>query len=292
MKLLAGKGDLAVRENNMKALGVIVILVLLGSTVWFVHTRIRPVPVIVSETIEEASEQLEEIAEDVQPITTDDSNEVKDIDNKKFTSAFFAKISDTVVYDHVASTNTPPDITGDAEIDAYIRGKATARGYKLRHQADESRLVSLQGQRLQPEASDALQALQLQAKQNDLNITFVSGYRSIQKQRDIVIAKLGVYDKEKLLAGELDAKINDILEVSSIPGYSKHHTGYTVDLACNSYDLSNAFMNTPCYKWLAAENFAHARVHNFIPSYPEVTAQQGPDPESWEFIWVPDSYLE
>ncbi len=220
------------------------------------------------------------------------SDENDTTDNSRFTSQLFKTISDTIVYDHVDTVATPPSITGDADVDAYLQKKAEERGYQLRHQADESRLVDVGGKKLQPEAAESLKALQAAAKKEGMTITFVSGYRSVADQRRIVLNKLGTYDKDALLAGKLDSKIDDILVVSSMPGYSKHHTGYTVDIACGNYDLSNAFMQTPCYQWLSKNNFANARAYNFVPSYPKGIANQGPNPESWEFIWVPDSYLE
>jgi len=221
--------------------------------------------------------------------TTDEEVE----DHSQFTSQFFANISNTVAYDHATVSAIAPMITGDTGVDTYVRTKAEARGYRMRPVADsESRLVSFVGQRLQPEALESLKKLQADAKKEGMTITFVSGYRSQDYQRGIFTKKLGIYDKEDLLAGKLDTQLDAILEVSSIPGYSKHHSGYTIDIACNSYELTNVFMQTNCYKWLAKDNFKNARAYNFIPSYPIGIENQGPDPESWEFIWVPGDLLK
>ena len=47
------------------------------------------------------------------------------------------------------------------------------------------------------------------------------------------------------------AKVTDIdkiLEISSAPGYSKHHTGKAVDLSCGDYyGLTQSFSKTSCY---------------------------------------------
>lgn len=272
----------------MKIFGIILGLVLIVAAGLFAVQQKNPIAQDLQEVI-----VPEKVVNDDQVVNNEEVAETEEVlDESKFTAQFFKNISDTITYDHVSANNTPSTITGDTEVDDYIRAKAIARGYKLRHQADESRLVNVQGQRLQPEASTSLKQLQAAAKNQGMVVTFVSGYRSIAKQREIFLGKLGNYDKQKLLDGELDAKLDSILEASSVPGYSKHHTGYTVDIACNSYELTNAFMNTTCYKWLAKDNFKNARAYNFIPSYPVGIENQGPDPESWEFIWVPSGLLK
>lgn len=292
MKHLAVLVDLVARVSNMKKVVGIVLIVILIIMCWFLFR-----PRAVSQTNENVA-IVGEIQIKERPVSSVASDspaepEESDVkDNSRFTSQFFKTISDTIVYDHVDTVATPPSITGDADVDVYLQKKAENRGYQLRHQADESRLVDVGDKKLQPEAAESLSALQAAAKKERMTITFVSGYRSVADQRRIVLNKLGTYDKDALLAGKRDTNIDDILVVSSMPGYSKHHTGYTVDIACGNYDLSNAFMQTPCYQWLSHDNFANARAYNFVPSYPKGIANQGPNPESWEFIWVPDSYLE
>src|SRR5690606_33355332 len=113
---------------------------------------------IVSNQTPQVSEQANSHAPNNTVAPVDDSE--ADSDSARFTSDFFKTLSDTVVYEHVDATTMAPSITGDAEVDAHIQKRATARGYQLRHQADESRLVAIQGQRLQPEAATSITALQ------------------------------------------------------------------------------------------------------------------------------------
>jgi len=86
-------------------------------------------------------------------------------------------------------------------------------------------------------------------------------------------------------AGAADDKVNTVLITSSIPGYSKHHTGYTLDLLCGGWEFEN-FKNSPCQKWIIADNYKVAKENGFIPSYPDGADIQGPDPEAWEYVWV------
>lgn len=277
----------------MKIVGITLGIILLVAAGFFaVHQIQNPEDTTAIEQVIEQEQQAEEQTQ-VQPETSQPVEQPVVEDNTKFTSDFFKTISDTVTYGNATILASAPSITGDVEVDAYIHAKAEARGYKMRPVAtDESQLIALQGQRLQQAASISLKKLQAAAKKQGLTITFVSGYRSPSYQQGIVTKKLGTYNKENLLAGKMDAQLDAILKVSSIPGYSKHHSGYTIDIACNSYELTNAFMQTDCYKWLAKDNFKNARAYNFIPSYPVGIENQGPDPESWEFIWVPSDLLK
>jgi LAS superfamily LD-carboxypeptidase LdcB len=69
-----------------------------------------------------------------------------------------------------------------------------------------------------------------------------------------------------------------------VPGYSRHHTGYTIDLWCE--DGSSTFLSSSCYKWISDNNYLKAKQSGWIPSYPAGTDDQGPEPEPWEYVWV------
>ena len=94
------------------------------------------------------------------------------------------------------------------------------------------------------------------------------------------------------MTGIYDEKINEVLTVSSIPGYSKHHSGYAADFGCGNDYLVYSFAETECYEWLSADNFKNSRMYGFIPSYPNNGGVQGPDPEPWEFVWVGSELLK
>ena len=87
-----------------------------------------------------------------------------------------------------------------------------------------------------------------------------------------------------------DEKIYFELRVVAPPGYSRHQTGYAIDLASGSYG-HNEFEHSEAYAWLTADNFYQAKRHGFVPSYPAGVENQGPDPEAWEFIYVGVDYL-
>ena len=183
-------------------------------------------------------------------------------------------------------------ILDDKDADNYIIKMAEKRGYQKRAQADESKLEEINGMKLQLEAKNALINLQKDAKKDGLEMTFVSGYRSNFDQKQIFVERLGnLATILSIKSGKSDAILDKLLQTTSIPGYSRHHTGYTFDLGCNSTELT-IFKNTKCYEWISKDNYLNAKRFGLIPSYPEGAGQQGPDPEAWEYVWVGENLLK
>ena len=120
-----------------------------------------------------------------------------------------------------------------------------------------------------------------------LSMSIVSAYRSVSHQRSLFLTRLAATGAtiQQVADGLADDKVDSVLVTSSIPGYSKHHTGYTIDILCAGWAFEN-FKNSPCNSWMIANNYKVAKEHGFIPSYPENADQQGPDPEAWEYVWV------
>ena len=84
-----------------------------------------------------------------------------------------------------------------------------------------------------------------------------------------------------------DEIIDRMLQTSTIPGFSKHHTGYTLDITdlTSGMDFTE-FAQTEGFKWISANNYLNAKRFGFIISYPEGVTNQGPEPEAWEYVWV------
>ena len=144
---------------------------------------------------------------------------------------------------------------------------------------------------MQSEMLNAWNAMKKAAANDGIYLDLVSGYRSIKKQREIFNRNFGTnYAIETVINGGADSHLIDILSTRSIPGYSKHHTGYTLDITDRSigYDFTK-FKQTAGYEWIAKDNFKNARAFGFIPSYPEGVTDFGPVPEAWEYVWIGDS---
>ena len=105
-----------------------------------------------------------------------------------------------------------------------------------------------------PEAAVAWVALKSAAEIDGAEMYLISGYRSIERQAELI--------QEKLDRGE---EITNILQVLAPPGCSEHHSGCAVDIGAPGYaGLEEAFEKSGTFRWL--ENNAHR--FGFILSFP------------------------
>jgi D-alanyl-D-alanine carboxypeptidase len=108
---------------------------------------------------------------------------------------------------------------------------------------------------LAPPAAKAWREMREAALREGIPIRIASAFRSIERQAEIVRAKLA-----RGLA------IDEILKVSAPPGYSEHHSGRAVDVGTDgvrAFELE--FEKTPAFAWLR-ENAAR---FGFRLSFPE-----------------------
>lgn len=180
---------------------------------------------------------------------------------------------------------SPPVITGNSRTDARIREIATRRGYDRRPEVlDRRQLVRVEGKHhwLQPLAAQAYLDLKVAAGAEGHHIHITSAFRSYDTQRRIFL----LYSAPPYT----DKAINQLLKLRSIPGYSKHHTGYAIDVGEGSLEYKD-FASSESYAWLSADNYLNAKKYGWIPGYPPDATKQGPDPEPWEFTFVGRQYL-
>jgi len=135
-------------------------------------------------------------------------------------------------------------------------------GYEVRlpRFAEEGRLCDVgldafgREARLAVEAAAAWTAMRAEAERAGMKLLLLSGFRSIERQAEIV--------RKKLTAGQALA---DILRVNAYPGFSEHHTGRAVDVgAADCAPLTEAFETTREFAWLRQ----HAARFGFTLSYP------------------------
>jgi D-alanyl-D-alanine carboxypeptidase len=97
-----------------------------------------------------------------------------------------------------------------------------------------------QMQQLTAPTAEAWRAMKARAGSDGISLLLVSGFRSIDRQAQLIRRKL-----------ELGQSLREILNVNAAPGYSQHHTGQAVDLATlGCPPLTEAFERTPAYAWL------------------------------------------
>jgi LAS superfamily LD-carboxypeptidase LdcB len=204
---------------------------------------------------------------------------------KQLSGPDFQNIFETMSYAKVEMLNSHTNITDNPVVDGRIRMLGENRGYKKRPAAIDGVMVWTDGQRLQSEASQAWIQMRDQARKEGFNIVMTSGFRSPQEQRNMFVNSMAPeYATQDFLDGKIDPELQRIMNIVSPPGYSRHHTGYTIDIAC--LGESTIFKQTSCYRWASANNFAKVRQFGWIPSYPVGVNNQGPLPEEWEFVWV------
>ena len=198
----------------------------------------------------------------------------------------FQRLVDLTGATGVVSGPVPP-ILGDPIADRHIHLLAEARGYRQRNDVGVAGLVSVGGLLLERTTATAWQAMQRAARADGIIMSLWSGYRSTSRQRQIFRNKLSArgHGVASVRAGRADAAIEAILTVSSVPGTSRHHTGRAIDVLSPGFG-SSTFDQSAAYRWLSRNNFVNAKRHGFVPSYPPAAGLQGPDPESWEYVYV------
>lgn len=255
----------------------IVLLVAIGAIGWFIKTQVT---------------QPQQLANKVDPLNAGqaDSPQRSTGELKTFTGEEFKTLATSMRYPNSQLFSEPPAITGNQQADARIRSIAEKRGFRLTsipvtaiQKLNEPRLDLLGDDLLQPLAAEAWQSLKTQAKKDSIAIALLSAYRSPEYQRSLFLSRLKASPSD-IAAGKADQAVETILLMTAPPGYSRHHTGFTIDLWCE--DGSGQFVNSSCFRWIKANNYKVAKEHGWIPSYPDGVKLQGPEPEPWEYVWV------
>lgn len=116
-----------------------------------------------------------------------------------------------------------------------------------------------------PPARDAFVTMAAAARNDGIDLTVDSGFRSISYQRRIIARRLAE-----------GVAIDEIFSSVAPPGYSEHHTGRAVDLVPSEA----RFAHTDAYAWLKknAERFG------FQESMPEIGDGDRPW-ESWHWYY-------
>lgn len=201
-----------------------------------------------------------------------------------FTPEQFRAAYDNISLPNITPIVLTPEITGNLSADNKIREIAETRGYKLRHVASGV-LNEIDTRPVQELLINDWENLQEAATDDGVNVNFVSGYRSVEDQRELFLNRLSAagISISGVASGSQADLVTSVLRTTAPPGYSRHHSGYTIDLKDPGFAV---FANSTAYVWLSANNFTNAKTYGFIPSYPIGLTNQGPEPEAWEFVWV------
>jgi len=126
--------------------------------------------------------------------------------------------------------------------------------------------------RLAPPAAAAWARMRDDAAASGVALVAISGFRSVERQAEIIRGKLASGDT-----------IDAILRSVAAPGYSEHHTGRAIDIGVpDEPPLTEEFARTPAFLWLQA----NAVRHGFHLSYPRGNTQ-GLAYEPWHWCHGP-----
>jgi len=90
---------------------------------------------------------------------------------------------------------------------------------------------------------DSLLKMREEAKKDGIDLVFLSGYRSINLQKDIFYSLKSIRNQEAA----------ERARVSAPPGYSEHSTGFAIDIGDATQretDFETDFENTDAFRWL------------------------------------------
>ena len=113
--------------------------------------------------------------------------------------------------------------------------------------------------------------MQFKAAQRGISLELLSGYRSIDLQREIFYHNKSARNQIAI----------ERAKVSAPPGYSEHSTGFAVDFGDGNMretDFEVEFEKTPAFKWLKK----NASRYHFVLSFPKNNSQ-GVSYEPWHW---------
>ena len=121
------------------------------------------------------------------------------------------------------------------------------------------------------EIYEKFKEMQFMAAQRGVSLQLLSGYRSIDLQRDIFYENKSIRNQTAV----------ERSMVSAPPGYSEHSTGYAIDIGDGNYPGTHfeiEFEQTPAFKWMRR----YAPKYHFVLSFPP-NNKQGVTYEPWHW---------
>jgi len=119
---------------------------------------------------------------------------------------------------------------------------------------------------------DSLLKMREEAKNDGVYLVFLSGFRSINLQKDIFYSLKSIRNQEAA----------ERARVSAPPGYSEHSTGFAIDIGDATQretDFETEFENTDAFKWL----IKNAAKFHFKLSFPKDNKFIDYEPWHWRY---------
>ncbi len=119
---------------------------------------------------------------------------------------------------------------------------------------------------------DSLLNMREEAKKDGIYLVFLSGFRSINLQKDIFYSLKSIRNQEAA----------ERARVSAPPGYSEHSTGFAIDIGDGTQretDFETEFENTEAFRWL----MKHAAKFHFKLSFNKNNKYIDYEPWHWRY---------
>jgi D-alanyl-D-alanine carboxypeptidase len=133
---------------------------------------------------------------------------------------------------------------GNINFQAQIKRDHRILGHLPYAEITEEKLVLIEPNiQVHIDMRDSLLEMRDEAKKNGIYLVFLSGYRSINLQKDIFYSLKSIRNQEAA----------ERARVSAPPGYSEHSTGFAIDIgdaAQRETDFETDFENTDAFRWL------------------------------------------
>lgn len=126
---------------------------------------------------------------------------------------------------------------------------------------------------LRKDAAKGLEEMFAAANKDGKKLFAVSGYRSYKRQQEVFQAEVNAKGDQKAR------------EAVAYPGTSEHQTGLAMDISSEnqSYELTEAFGNTPEGKWLQENAHNYGFILRYMKGREDITKYQY---ESWHYRYV------
>ena len=119
---------------------------------------------------------------------------------------------------------------------------------------------------------DSLLKMREEAKKDGIHLVLLSGYRSINLQKDIFYSLKSIRNQEA----------SERARVSAPPGYSEHSTGFAIDFGDATQrhtDFETEFENTEAFRWL----IRNAAKYHFKLSFSKNNKYIDYEPWHWRY---------
>ncbi|MCM1265587.1 MAG: D-alanyl-D-alanine carboxypeptidase family protein [Candidatus Gastranaerophilales bacterium] len=139
----------------------------------------------------------------------------------------------------------------------------------------KSNQIVVDGRTVHKAIKEPYLAMKAAAKRDGVNLTIISGFRSIERQK-------AIFPRKWTSANRTESKFASRLRESAPPGFSEHHTGYAIDIcSVEERDFMRGGKFEKEGQWLKE----HASEYGFEQSFPENNSQ-GLICEPWHYRYV------